>query len=146
MASGELSRIAPAAAALAEAAWLADDPHGVDMATGEAFELAVRRRAAWHLGELGYWRWRAGLESGPPDGAAEPYALQMSGDWRRAAQLWAEIGCPYEAALALAEGEDEDAVRHARDTLRLLGAQPAADIVSLRLGEPPSPSSTGSSG
>jgi class 3 adenylate cyclase/tetratricopeptide (TPR) repeat protein len=133
--TGELPRVAAVAAARAEAAWLADDPKGVDEATGWAFELALRQRAAWPIGELAYWRWRAGLDTAVPDGAVEPYALQISGDWKRAAELWAEIGCPYEAALALADADDEDTVRHALEELERLGAQPAAAIVSRRLGE-----------
>jgi class 3 adenylate cyclase/tetratricopeptide (TPR) repeat protein len=133
--TGELPRIAPVAAARAEAAWLAGDREGVDRATEDAFELALRRGAAWPIGELAYWRWRAGLDSEIPHGAAEPYAVQMSGDWARAATLWTEIGCPYEAALALADAGDEDALQRALDQLQGLGAQPAAAIVSRRLRE-----------
>ena len=54
------------------------------------------------LGELAYWRWRAGSPEPPPDGIAEPFALQLSGDWRAAAERWRELGCPYESARALA--------------------------------------------
>ena len=54
-----------------------------------AFELAQQQRIGWLIGELAYWRWRAGIEEETPPGAAEPYALQIAGDWRRAADLWA---------------------------------------------------------
>ena len=108
--SGELLRLAPVAAARAEAAWLEGRPgRALAEATGAAFELAQRRRMRWLIGELAYWRWRAGIEEETPPGAAEPYALQIAGDWRRAAELWAELGCPYEAALALADADDDDA-------------------------------------
>jgi class 3 adenylate cyclase/tetratricopeptide (TPR) repeat protein len=132
--TGELPRIAPVAAARAEAAWLKGDAEGVDRATESAFELALQRGAAWPIGELAYWRWRAGLESKPPERAAEPYALQIAGDWAGAAELWAEIGCPYEAALALADADDEDALRRGLAELERLGARPAAVIVRQRLG------------
>src|SRR5581483_12107228 len=46
-----------------------------------------------------------------------------------------EIGCPYEEALALADGDDPDAVRTAVETLHELGARPAAAIVRRRLRE-----------
>jgi DNA-binding NarL/FixJ family response regulator len=59
----------------------------------------------------------------------------MAGDWRGAARLWREIGCPYEAALALADGDDEDALRQALEELQALGAAPAAAIVARRLRE-----------
>jgi hypothetical protein len=123
------------AAARAEVAWLAGDQQGVRAATEYAFELAVRQGVAWPIGELACWRWRAGLESEAPAGAAEPYALQIAGDWARAAELWTEIGCPYEAALARADADDEDALRRALDELQRLGAQPAAEIVTRRLRE-----------
>jgi DNA-binding NarL/FixJ family response regulator len=51
--------------------------------------------------------------------------------------LWSELGCPYEAALALAgaAADDDDALRRAHDALQGLGAQPAAAIVARRLRE-----------
>jgi class 3 adenylate cyclase/tetratricopeptide (TPR) repeat protein len=131
--TGELPRMAPMAAARAEAAWLEGDAEGVDRATERAFELALQRGAAWPIGELAYWRWRVGLESKPPERAAEPYALQIAGDWAGAAELWAEIGCPYEAALALADADDADALRRGLAELERLGARPAAVIVRQRL-------------
>jgi DNA-binding NarL/FixJ family response regulator len=79
------------------------------------------------------WRWRAGLLQEPPPGAAEPYTAQIGGDWARAAELWTEIGCPYEAALALADADDDEVLRGALDTLHALGATPAAAIVARRL-------------
>jgi DNA-binding CsgD family transcriptional regulator len=132
-ASGELQRLAPVAAALAEAAWLGGQPEKIGPATAEAFDLALECGADWPLGELAYWRWRAGLLDGPPPAAAEPYARQIEGDWRRAAELWADIGCPYEAALALAEADDQQALRRSLDELQRLGAQPAAAMVARRL-------------
>ena len=131
--TGELLRIAPAAAARAEAAWLAGDHERIDEATDVAFELAVRYRADWPLGELAYWRWRAGLLVEVPAGAVEPYAAQIAGDWSRAAELWAALGCPYEAAWALAEGDDEDTLRRAFEAFERLGAKPASAMVAARL-------------
>jgi DNA-binding CsgD family transcriptional regulator len=123
------------AAARAEIAWLKGEPAAVLEATEEAFDLAVHAEAWWIVGELAYWRWRAGiLEDVPPD-AAEPYTLSIHGDWRRAAECWTELGCPYDAALALADGDDEDALRQAFDRLQALGARPAAAIVARRLRE-----------
>ena len=47
--------------------------------------------------------------------------------------MWRKIGCPYEAALALAD--DESALRAALDELRALDAHPAAATVARRLRE-----------
>jgi DNA-binding CsgD family transcriptional regulator len=133
--SRELQRLAPVAAARAEAAWLEGKADKVAGATGPAFELALQRGAEWPLGELACWRWRAGLLDEPPPAAAEPYALQIAGEWQRAAELWQGIGCPYEAALALAGADDDDALRRALEVLQRLGARPAAAIVARRLRE-----------
>ena len=133
--TGELQRIAPVAAARAEAAWLQGKPDMIGGATEAAFELALRRDAGWLIGQLALWRWRAGLLHECPAGAAEPYAAQIRGDWARAAELWTEIGCPYEAALALADADDEATLRQALEALQSLGATPAAAIVARRLRE-----------
>jgi DNA-binding CsgD family transcriptional regulator/tetratricopeptide (TPR) repeat protein len=131
--TGELPRISPVAAARAEVAWLEGEHEAVAEATEAALDLAVQRRASWLIGELACWRWRAGIREEIPPGAAEPYALQMRGEWARAATLWAEIGCPYEAALALADADDDDALRSALAEFQRLGARPAAAIVARRL-------------
>jgi DNA-binding CsgD family transcriptional regulator len=133
--TGELARIGPVAAARAEAAWLEGRHEAVAEATEAALELARRRKSSWQLGELCYWRWRAGVREAIPPEAAEPYALQIAGDWPRAAELWTQIGCPYEAALAVADGDREDALRRALGELHRLGAQPAAAFVARRLRE-----------
>ena len=43
--------------------------------------------------------------------AAEPYLSQLAGDADRAATLWTDLGCPYDAALALIDSADEDRLR-----------------------------------
>jgi DNA-binding CsgD family transcriptional regulator/tetratricopeptide (TPR) repeat protein len=133
--SGGLQERAPVAAAWAEAAWLEGDRDGVRAATDAVFELAIERRSPWVAGELACWRRRAGIQEKMPPFVAEPYALQMRGDWQQAAELWTDIGCPYESALALADADDEVALRRALDQLQDLGARAAAAIVARRLRE-----------
>jgi DNA-binding CsgD family transcriptional regulator len=134
-ASRELQPLAIVGAAKAEAFWLQGEPQQIETATRDAFARALGVRDRWAIGELAAWRWRAGLLDDPPAGAAEPYSLQIAGDSARAAELWSEIGCPYEAALALAWADDDDALRRAHDQLRALGARPAAEIVARGLRE-----------
>jgi DNA-binding NarL/FixJ family response regulator len=52
-----------------------------------------------------------------------------------AARLWDELGCPYEAALARVQADDEPRLREALAELQRLGALPAARLVSRRLRE-----------
>jgi len=133
--TGEFLRLARLAAARAEAALLEGRPEDVAETTDAMFELAQERGARWLIGELAYWRWRSGIEEAVPPSAAEPYALQIAGEWRRAAHLWAELGCPYEHALALAEADEDEPVLQALEELQRLGARPAAAIVARRLRE-----------
>lgn len=131
----QLQHIAPVAAARAEAAWLKGEVAAIEAATSEAFDRSVRAQDPWTLGELGFWRWRGGVLQSPPKGAAEPFALMMAGRWTRAAQAWSEIGCPYEAATALAEERTEASLRRALQILKPLGARPMSARVARHLRE-----------
>ena len=123
------------AAAQAEALWLAGRPEAIADATAETFELAKRLGSPWPVAELAWWRRQAGIQEAIPADAGGPFELQLRGDWSGAAVAWQTAGCPYEAALALAEADDEDALRRALEELQQLGARPAAAIVSRRLRE-----------
>jgi DNA-binding CsgD family transcriptional regulator len=131
----EVERMGPAATARAEVAWLAGDREGVVAATEHAFQLASKQKDPVAIGELALWRRRAGIDDGVPPRAAEPFASQLAGDWARAAALWDEAGCPYEAALARADSSEDEPLRQALDELQRLGAGPAAAIVAGRLRE-----------
>jgi DNA-binding CsgD family transcriptional regulator len=131
--SGELQRLGPAAAARAEAAWLAGDTAGVDAATADALALAVRRRSPWVAGQLAVWRRRAGIDEAPPAELAEPYALELEGRFEDAAARWRDLGCTYDAALALAQAEAEVPLRRSLAELERLGARAPAALVAQRL-------------
>ena len=133
--TGELPRIAPVAIARAEAAWLAGDLAAVVTATDDAFRLALECEASWVIGELAVWRRRAGIDETMSARVAGPWARQLDGDPSRAAELWQELGCPYEAALAWADAGEEASLRRALEQLQQLGAGAAAAIVTRRLRE-----------
>ncbi|HEX9131390.1 MAG TPA: AAA family ATPase, partial [Ktedonobacteraceae bacterium] len=132
LATGELQRILPVAAVRAEAAWLRGNQEQCLAEAREGYELALTHTYPWKLGELSLWMWRAGGLTNVPGSIAEPFARQIAGDWRGAAALWAQIGCPYEQAFALADG-DAGAMRNALALFERLGAQPAAALVRRRL-------------
>ncbi len=123
------------AAAEAEALWLAGRPEEIADATADTFEVAVRLGSPWVVAELAWWRRQGGIREPVPAEAGGPFELQLRGDWSGAAAAWREAGCPYEAALALAESEDEAALRTALDELQRLGARPASAVVARRLRE-----------
>jgi len=118
--SGEIHRIGRPAIARAEAAWLVGRHGEIAALTDDALELARTWNARWVIRPLTDWRRRAGLEV-------------PAVDWRRSADHWRQIGCPYEAALALADGDEEEPLREALDQLQRLEAVPAAAIVARKL-------------
>jgi DNA-binding CsgD family transcriptional regulator len=126
--SATLQRLGPVSAARAEAAWLRGDAAAAGREAERCFALAAAKRHPWLLGELAFWRWKAGTLAQPPAGSAEPFRLQMEGHWRDAASAWRAIGCPYEEARALGDG-DEPAQREALAMLDRLGAKPLAERI-----------------
>ena len=75
---------------------------------------------------------RAGARDIPPGPGAEPFELQIAGQFREAANAWAALGCSYEQARALAEG-DVPAQLEALKLFERLGARPAASALRRRL-------------
>ncbi len=133
--TGELQRVEPAAVARAEAAWLEGRTDAVASATEAALALALRRRAPWIVGELACWRRRAGVHEELSLEVPDPWAAELDGDLGRAAECWAALESPYEAALVLAGADEEDVLLHALDELQRLDARPAAAIVERHLRE-----------
>ena len=133
--TGELPRLAPVVTARAEAAWLEGNPEAVAQATDAVLPLALERNWAFLVDDLVVWRRRAGLEWTEPPGATDPSRLELAGDWALAAERWRELGCPYEAALALADADEDAPLREALEEFQRLEARPAAAIVSRRLRE-----------
>jgi ATP/maltotriose-dependent transcriptional regulator MalT len=125
----ELQRIGTLAAPYAEAAWLAGDREGVLREVQPAYEMLRRRRDPRMQGELAVWLWRVDALEQLPTDIPEPYALEISGDWRRAARAWKELGCPYERALVLGWYGTEPEQREALAILDQLGAAPAAQAL-----------------
>lgn len=144
---GNLQRLSLQRAACAEGAWLSGD---VDQARDHAralYDVAVAKRLAWFVGEMAYWRWRSGENVLPlPECTARPYALHIQGDWRGAADEWARLGCPYEQARALADGDVEaqrealalfDRLGAGRDAGRLRASMQAAGVRRIPRGPRP---------
>jgi ATP/maltotriose-dependent transcriptional regulator MalT len=132
LSTGELQRIGPLAAARAEAAWWQGDRVRAEAEVSPAYELALSRNDPWIFGQLAYWMWRIGKMDIPMERLAPPYALMIQGEWQQAAREWERIGCPFEQALALAEGDEPAQVR-ALTIFEQLGARPAVDRLRKQL-------------
>jgi len=119
---------------LAEAAWLRGRLDEAHEHLRGPLEEELACDSAWARGEIGFWLWRTGHLTEAPAGAAAPFAEMVGGDWSGAAERWRALGCPYEEALALAEG-DPAARRRALELLDELGARPAGLWLRARMRE-----------
>jgi DNA-binding CsgD family transcriptional regulator len=129
----EAQRLLPVAAARAEAHWLEGTTEHVAAETDHALALLATRQHPWALGRIAVWRHRAGVATRFHTPIPAPFAAELRGDPLAAAELWKELGCPYDAAIAGAAAGNEAALRESLGELQRLGATPAATIVARRL-------------
>jgi DNA-binding CsgD family transcriptional regulator len=130
--TGEMQCIEPMAAVRAEWRWLQGDLARCAAEAQVGVQAASHLNRPWSLGEVAIWLWRGDGSTDVLDEVASPFALEMADDWRAAADAWRQLGCPYEQALALLDG-DESAQRAALAIFERLGAAPAAEITRQRL-------------
>ena len=131
--ANEMQRIGPVIAARAEAAWLQGRLCDVMDELRAAYDLARQESDPWRSGELATWLWRGGGTLDPAIPLPAPIALQIAGDAPAAAAAWATLNCPYEQALALADGEDEAGLRQALEICERLQAAALAGIIRRKL-------------
>ena len=98
--------------ACAEAYWLQGEPCRAAQEAERADDVAASADG-WERGEVAVWLRRTTSDRSPRGELAEPYRLQVAGEWAEAARAWASLGCPYEAALALHDASEEAALRQA---------------------------------
>jgi DNA-binding CsgD family transcriptional regulator/tetratricopeptide (TPR) repeat protein len=128
--SGEPQWIVPVRLARAEAHWLAGDQAAAAREAEQADDQAADC-GHWDRGAIAVWLRRTGSDRPLRGPFAPPYARELDGDGRAAARLWLDLGCRYDAALALLlaspdeDAPDEGALREAQQLLTGLGATAA---------------------
>jgi DNA-binding CsgD family transcriptional regulator len=130
--AGAMDNFVCIAAARAEWRWLQGDLAGCVAEASEGLQQALKHPYPWYIGDVAIWLWRGDALHETPAKAFYPFALQIVGDWRAAANAWERLGCPYEQALALLDG-DEAALREGLAIFERLGAAPAVEITRQRL-------------
>jgi DNA-binding CsgD family transcriptional regulator/tetratricopeptide (TPR) repeat protein len=130
--AAEPQHIMAARLARAEARWL-DGDAGAAAAEAELADDVAARGDAWARGAVAAWLARTGSARGPRGELAGPYQALLDGDHALAARRWAELGCPYEAGLALLDGAGEDGLREAAQVFADLGATAAARVTRARM-------------
>jgi DNA-binding CsgD family transcriptional regulator len=125
---GEPLRLLPALAALAERAWLQDEPEPrLDEAVEQLGDLARADGVEWSVGELAVWLHRLGYDVDADDvRLAEPHRLLLSGRPLDAAAAWEELSAPYDRALALIFAGDDASAVAALEALDAIGADAVA--------------------
>jgi DNA-binding CsgD family transcriptional regulator len=131
--AGQL-RISPVWAARAEAAWLAGDDDAAREEAHAGLAALADYADPWMVWQLRRWAQLPGgtPASMPVEKPANPFQLEVAGDWQGAVSGWMQLGFPYEAALAQLGG-DIPAVESALATFRRLGAKAAARRAQQRL-------------
>lgn len=121
--------------ARAERAWLAGDPINARAEITALMSASEPPRDPWAAGELTLWCRRVGIAPPAATSIAEPFALHLAGHHRLAGDMWQRRWCPYHAADALGDSDDEADLRRAVEILHELGAAPRAALVQRRLRE-----------
>ena len=125
LASGmkELQRIAPVVALRCELAWLSGDDAAAAGLAAATWPRAEEADCPWNRGAVARWMQPAPDGVGP---VAEPFAAELAGEWRRAADLWTALGCPFDAGLALARSGDPELLARAVVVFEGVAARAAA--------------------
>lgn len=125
--AGEPTYIVNARLARAEGYWLQGN---LKLARHEV-EAADRVAGGCDNGQRGAvaaWLIRVGSTRPVRGDIIEPYRSEVAGDWHRAAEIWTDLGCSYDAALALLASGHELPLRQALATFDELGASAAARV------------------
>jgi DNA-binding CsgD family transcriptional regulator/tetratricopeptide (TPR) repeat protein len=130
--TGEPQSVVPVRLGRAEAHWL-EGRTADALREAELADDMADTEDAWMYGAVAAWLRRTGSARPVRAELAEPYQHQVSGHGEKAAQLWTDLGCPYEAALARLDAPDEAALREALATFTALGAPAAARLARQRL-------------
>jgi DNA-binding CsgD family transcriptional regulator/tetratricopeptide (TPR) repeat protein len=130
--AGEPQSIVPVRLARAEALWLegnlADARREAELA-----DDAADGCDGWDRGAVAVWLRRTGSARPPRGELAAPYQCQLDRDWAGAARLWTDLGCPYEAGMALLGSADEASLREALWIFTDLGAPATARLTRQKM-------------
>ncbi len=131
---GEKEKIVYTEAARAEYFWLQNKLHAIVDELKSIYAQVINSNNIWAIGEIAYWLWKAGHLDEIPEKIAEPFLLQIKGDWKAAAKIWEELRCPYEQALALSEG-NEESMKKAVEIFDSLGGSAASQLIKQKMRE-----------
>ena len=104
----ELQRIIPSMVSLLEYEWLTGnaviEKHDIE----QTLKVMLSAGLKMDKNEFTWWMKKAGRQVVSPEVVDEPYDTTTTSKALKAASLWEELGCPYEQALMLFEGREDD--------------------------------------
>ncbi|MEP6738285.1 MAG: LuxR C-terminal-related transcriptional regulator [Chryseolinea sp.] len=115
--TGEAYRVMPVIQAELELCWTTKQSIP-EQEVQDAIKLLPDPTNSWHFTGIAFWMRKCEMDI-PADGVVQytgPFKYQSSGDWLKAAEKWKSVGCLFECALTLMEGDEE----HQRQGLTLL--------------------------
>ena len=130
--SGEPQWIVAARLARAEAHWLAGDI-ALARAEAEISGAAAADVSPWDRGATQSWLRRCGARRELPGPVAEPFQREFDGYPEKAAQLWLDLGCRYQAGLALFDTREERLLRQALELFTEMRATAAIRLTRQKM-------------
>jgi DNA-binding CsgD family transcriptional regulator/tetratricopeptide (TPR) repeat protein len=130
--SGDPYSVVPVQLARIEALWLSGDLDNAQAAAEAADDMADGCDE-WDRGAVAAWLRRTGSARPPRGEVAAPFQRQLAADWEGAARLWTDLGCPYEAGLALLGATEEASLLEALRIFTSLGAKATMRVTQRKM-------------
>ncbi len=128
----EQQRIVPALVAMFEYEWLKGKKFIENKELDLAIELIKRTGDKYENGKFSYWLFKSRGQTLPENESFEGYELSTKVKALRAAAIWEQLSCPYEKALALFEGTEDDK-RQALIIVQSLGASAVYEKMKMEM-------------
>ncbi len=128
----EAQRIAPLLNAELEFCWITGDVLPKEDIIAAEENLFPQKHHSWQYTEFSRWRLKCGLPVSATIQYNGPFRFESEGNWIMAAEEWGKLGCRYEQALALLQG-DEDNQRSGLLILDKLDASAVSEMIRAKL-------------
>jgi DNA-binding CsgD family transcriptional regulator len=128
----ELGSLFPVLVSFLEYEWITGKRIIENTFLEKVISMVEQRGNMFQSGEFAFWLLKARNQSLNTENIFEGYQTDTPKKARKAADIWKQLGCPYEQALALFEG-DEDDKRKALDIIDKLGANAVFEKMKFRM-------------
>ena len=128
----DLQRMVPALVASLEYEWITGKEFIEKSAIDHVFNLVEKTGNVYENSEFAFWLFKARKQKASVPELFAGYKLTSQVTALKAAEIWKQLGCPYEHALALFEGNENDK-RTAMTIMHRLGAVTIIEKMKLQM-------------